>query len=86
MTQKNKIRVLVNGIEPTSFYITINKDSDVHGFCGDIQAVFADGSELKGRIRKEILIPQLHPLQHLYDLDIGKVSVEYIDDEFRNLV
>ena len=82
-----KIRVLVNGVEAKTFHLTIHKDPDVYGFCGDIDAIFADGSELKEHIKKEINIRGLHPLQHVYELETGKVSVEYIDDdESKNLV
>ena len=83
-----KIRVLVNGIEATTFNLTIHKEADVYGFCGDIHAVFADGSELQGRIKREITIRELHPLQHIYELEfpIGRIAIEYIDDESQNLV
>jgi len=81
-----KLKVLVNGKEAERFHLTISKDSDNDGFCGDIHAIFGDGSEIKGRIRREITIPQLHPFQHIYELEDVKVAVEYLDDEGKNLV
>ena len=82
----SKLIVLVNGAKAIKFNLTIHKESDVYGFCGDMYAVFADGSELKERIKREIIIRELHPLQHIYEVEMGRIAVEYIEDESHNLV
>lgn len=81
------VKVLVNGKEATIFNLTIHDEPSIYGFYEDMHAIFADGSELKGRIKREIFLRQLHILQHIYELETGEVvAIEYFDDESQNLV
>jgi len=81
-----KMKVLVNGQETKEFHITLYRESMISPVFGDLHAIFKDGSEIKGQIIREIHIPLLHSKQHIYEMKMGRIAVEYLDEEGSNLV